>query len=115
MIAREILEEMFDDMRKKSKWHVDGPLLWGYFFTATDGLVLEQASDLLVRDGYSFVDIWEGDATNDAPAVWWLHVERVEHHTVDSLLARNESLDAFAARNKLVSYDGMDVGPAPPQ
>src|SRR5262245_8506071 len=115
MISREMLEEMFGGMRNNSKWNVDAPLLGGFFFTADDEAGLRKAADRLVQDGYTFVDIWEADGENEEPPAWWLHVERVEYHTVDSLLARNDVLYAFAASNAFRSYDGMDVGPAPPQ
>ena len=113
MISRELLENMFADMRKKSKWNVDGPLLWGYFFTALDKAKLEAAASALVKDGYTFVDIWlpESKESEDS-LMWWLHVERVEHHTVDSLHKRNTALYALASKFGLESYDGMDVGPA---
>jgi hypothetical protein len=42
----------------------------------------------------------------------WLHVERVETHSVDTLDARNQELDQIA-REFGVKYDGMDVGAVP--
>ena len=32
-IQRAQLEQMFAQMRANAPWNVDGPLLWGYFFT----------------------------------------------------------------------------------
>jgi hypothetical protein len=40
-----------------------------------------------------------------------LHVRRVEMHSVESLLARNEELYRLAEELGIDSYDGMDVGP----
>lgn len=112
MISRLVLEDMFADMRKKYKWSVDGPLLWGYFFTALDERKLRKAADALVKDGYTFVDIWlPTPEESDDNQTWWLHVERVEHHTVDTLLKRNTAFYALAKKYELESYDGMDVGP----
>ncbi|WP_163233567.1 ribonuclease E inhibitor RraB [Caulobacter rhizosphaerae] len=107
-ISRPQLEAMFSNMRSSSPWNVDGPLLWGYFFTSADRPALEQAGKILGDQGYRFVEIHK-----DKKNVWWLHVERIEHHTVDSLDARNAEFYAFAKREGLASYDGMDVGPAP--
>ncbi len=113
-IPREQVEQMFAQMRADAPWDVDGPLLWGYFFTAGERETLEGASDVLVQDGYRFVDIrLEESASPADPDVWWLHVERVEQHTVDSLDQRNAEFDAFAREHHLAGYDGMDVGPAP--
>jgi hypothetical protein len=40
-----------------------------------------------------------------------LHVERIEAHSPQTLLARNEMLYDLANQLELNSYDGMDVGP----
>jgi hypothetical protein len=111
-ISRAQLQSMFDSMRRDAPWNVDGPLLWGYFFTNRTPEPLRKAASQLESLGYRVVDIAERpDAA--AAARWWLHVEKVEVHSVDSLHARNQELYAFASKMKLTSYDGMDVGPAP--
>lgn len=112
-ISRPQLEAMFANMKSSAPWNVDGPLLWGYFFTGSDRGALERAGQTLAGQGYRLVDVRlrEKKRPRD-PDVWWLHVERVEHHTVDSLQARNTAFYAFAAQQGLGSYDGMDVGPA---
>src|SRR5690349_19819944 len=114
MIARELIEEMFDNLRATDGWSVEGALLWGYFFTDGDPAALRRAGDALSRQGYRLVDVFPGEKEDGtAPDLWWLHVERVERHSVDSLCERNAVLGAFAASQGLASYDGMDVGPAP--
>jgi len=68
----------------------------------------------LQAEDYEFVDVYLSDKDDpDDEDMWWLHVQRVEVHTVDSLFARNERLTEFAAHHGLDSYDGMDVGLAP--
>ncbi|MDI1366355.1 MAG: ribonuclease E inhibitor RraB [bacterium] len=104
---------MFTNMRTGAPWNVDAPLLWGYFFTSQDKSSLETASKALIGQGYRLVDIHLGDKEKRTdPDIWWLHVERVELHTVESLDARNAQFYAFAAKFRRVQYDGMDVGPA---
>ncbi len=112
MIDRGLIEDMFANMRAAGQWNLDGPLLWGFFFTAKDRGTLENASALLGTDGYRFVDVFvlEKEDPSD-PDVWCLHVERVEHLTIDALDRRNRHLCDFAASLGLDSYDGMDVGP----
>lgn len=114
MISREMIEEMFANMRANAGWSVDAPLLWGYFFTAYEKEKLEKAAGELVNDGYELVDIWqpEPEDEDEDPDLWWLHVQRVEHHTVDSLAERNAAFYTFASKHDLESYDGMDVGQA---
>jgi hypothetical protein len=108
MITLETIHSMFHEMRKNAPWDVDGPLLWGYFFTDPDQRKLEQARDYLVAQGYRFVAMFE----NGEGGTNVLHVERIERHSPDSLHDRNHDFYALADRFGLDSYDGMDVGPA---
>ena len=113
-IPRSAIEEMFDGMRRRYDWNVDGPLLWGYLFFGKSSSELGHAATLLVPSGLKLVDVYLQEKEHpDEEDRWWLHVERLEHHTVDSLIERNAHLSAFADANALVCYDGMDVGPAP--
>ena len=110
MIPREKLEELFDEIAKSAGWDMSKPMLWGYFFTHTSRDGLETVAKTLAEEGYRVVEISEDD---DEP-LFWLHVERVEAHTVDSLFERNESFYRLAQELGLESYVGMDVGLAPP-
>ncbi len=60
-------------------WNINGPLLWGYFFTANAKSPLERAAPALEKESYRLVDIYENEEGN-----WWLHVEKEEHHDVDN-------------------------------
>lgn len=102
------LEAMFSDMRAKTKWNVDGPLLWGYFFFDRNPAKLKQAAAELERAGYRLVSL---DQAEGKP-LYRLHVEKMEAHTAASLHARNTEFYLLAERHSLASYDGMDVGPA---
>jgi hypothetical protein len=112
VIERALIEEMFARNRARGQWDMDGPLLWGYFFTCDTPEPLEAAAPALAAQGYDLVEIF---ATEDegVPELFWLHVEKVETHSVDTLDQRNRELDAFAAKWGLASYDGMDVGAVP--
>jgi len=101
------IEDMFANMRSTSKWDVEGEMLWGYFFTDTDPKKLEHVVEPLTNGGYRFVSIFE---TEDK-RTHFLHVERVEKHTPQTLHARNAELYKLAEKFGLESYDGMDVGP----
>ncbi len=112
-IQRSQIENMFADMKAHTKWNVDGNLLWGYFFTGKDKDSLQVAANILIGQGYKFVNIHPLDKDDQPGAsLWMLHVERVEHHTPESLFLRNSELYDFASNHGLASYDGMDVGPA---
>jgi hypothetical protein len=107
IIKKELIEDMFDSM-KKNKWNVDGDLLWGYFFIDQDPVKLEKFADYLVSMGYWYVDIY-ADGERD---LHWLHVEKIETHTIISLDKRNKELHKLARDFGVQDYDGMDVGKA---
>jgi hypothetical protein len=116
VISREQLQEMFDSMTQKSGWDMSKDMVWGYFFTDALRPPLERAAQLLASQGYVVVDIYLADKESDRdPDLWWLHVEKVETHTVASLDARNHLLYQFADEQGLDTYDGMDVGPVRPR
>lgn len=103
------LESMFSDMRAKAPWNVDGPLLWGYFFFDPNRDRLQAVANELAKAGYQVVSLIEVKGRNS----FRLHVEKIEVHSPSTLHARNTEFYELAARYKLASYDGMDVGPAP--
>jgi hypothetical protein len=103
------LEAMFSDMRAKAPWNVDGPLLWGYFFLDPSQEKLASAAQELLAAKYRVVTV----AGVSGRRLFRPHVEKVEVHSAVSLHARNSELYDLAAKYKLASYDGMDVGPVP--
>lgn len=112
-VSRDRLQKMFADIARNTKWDMSREMLWGYFFTHPNRQLLESVTIELSRLGYRVVGIYLSDKKQrDEPDLWWLHVERVEIHSVESLDARNKELTEFASRHGLASYDGMDVGPA---
>lgn len=110
-IPREELEAMFEAIRENTEWDLDGDLLWGYFFTHDDRTSLEIAAQALQEDGYQLVQIFEAEENGQGLGEFFLHVERIETHSVETLHKRNIVLTQFAEQHGLESYDGMDVGP----
>lgn len=111
MIEKSQLQEMFDNIRAKTKWNIDGNMVWGYFFTGENEAVLDAPSKELSKMGYKVVAIYPADDKS----MYWLHVEKIETHTVQSLFQRNSELYRFASKFNEVEYDGMDVGPVTPK
>ena len=114
MIELAALEEMFQSIRQDAKWNIDGPMLWGYFFTGKSAERLNAIKSRLERDGYRFVEIFDADVDEGVEPYQFLHVERVEVHSVASLHQRNSELYALADEYQVGDYDGMDVGPVEP-
>ena len=109
MIERNMLVDMFDSMRDNGI-NTDQDLLWGFFFADRDPSKLEGVVPKLEKSGYQFVDIFEADDDAREDSSFFLHVEMVEQHSVDTLDRRNRELYEFAVQSGLDSYDGMDVG-----
>lgn len=85
-ITIEILHDMFANIEKETNWDTSGNMLWGYFFTHSEPQKLEKAKKVLISKGYKFVDIYlsEKDEPSD-PDMFWLHVEKIEIHSPESL------------------------------
>jgi len=108
----EQLEEMFSNIQSNTDWDTSGNMLWGYFFTHSEPTKLEKAKDILVAKGYRFVDIYLSDKDEpNEPDMFWLHLEKEETHSPQSLDETNNELYIFANEFGLDSYDGMDIGP----
>jgi regulator of ribonuclease activity B len=105
------MEDMFQNIRAKTKWNVDGDLLWGYFFMDPQPEKLRPLGEELAAAGYRVVNLYP--SPNGRTHV--LHVEKVETHTPQSLHQRNLEFYRLADKFGVSSYDGMDVGPAGPQ
>ena len=112
MISKEQLQEMFDSISESTDWDMSGDMLWGYFFADADKAILERVAPILEEMGYSVNSIFLSDTEfEDEPDLWWLHVEKIETHSVDSLDKTNLAFYEFAEKHGLDTYDGMDVGP----
>ncbi|MGD0843567.1 MAG: ribonuclease E inhibitor RraB [Geobacteraceae bacterium] len=104
---REMNARAFSGMRSETKWNLEGDMLWGFFFTNPTKPALEPVAKQLEKMGYRIVDIYLDDKKEN----WWLHVEKIETHNVDSLTRREEELSEIALKSNPGSYDGWDVGP----
>lgn len=109
-----MIEDLFANTRKltrdgRAKWDIDAVCRWSFFFVDVDRDRLIRAGEDLARGGYEFVGLLEPGEDDDQETIY-LRVDRVERHTVDSLLSRNSELYAFAESHGLANYDGMDVG-----
>jgi hypothetical protein len=114
MITRDVLEQFFDDTRGlrdrgEAKFDIDQVCRWSFFFVDLSTEKLEPVASYLDSVGYEVVGFLEPDA-DDESQVYFLRADRIEHHTVDSLLARNDQLYEIAARFGVQDYDGMDAG-----
>lgn len=111
-ITIEQLHEMFGNIKKETKWNISGDMLWGYFFTHNEPQLLEKVAGLLEKQGYKKVDIYLSDKEEpNERDQFWLHIEKIETHTPESLDERNDEFYIFANKNGIDSYDGMDIGP----
>lgn len=99
---------MFDRMKAQGV-ETNKPLLYGYFFFDKDKTKLGRLAADLTKQNYSLVRLEQND-----DGVFVLHVEKVEVHSADSLLQREEELRSLASRFLVTTYDGWDVGNTDP-
>lgn len=111
----EELREIFERMKRNTGWDHGSDLLWGYFFTHSSRGALDAVAPVLQAQGYRLIDVYLSDKEDPAePDLWWLHVEKVETHSPESLFAREERLTGFATKHD-IEYDGWEVGPVGPE
>ena len=110
MITKDDIQTFFENL-KDSDIDSNNQLIYGYFFTDPNATKLESASQDLVKLGYKFVDIFEAEVEDDDEPFFYLHVEKVEKHSVDSLDKVNQTLYVLADKYELESYDGFAAGP----
>ncbi|TSE02855.1 ribonuclease E inhibitor RraB [Aquimarina algiphila] len=111
MITKEIIEDFFENLDKGGEFDTSSKLLWGYFFLDKNKSKLKIAAEKLSKLGYQYVDIFEAEKENPNDSEeYYLHVERIEYHDVNSLDQRNKDFYLFAKNNNLDCYDGFDAG-----
>lgn len=112
MIELEQLQQMFQLRATGPGWDLTRPMRWKFLFVDNSTERLERAVPIFESRGYRFGGILrpEPGAAGDEPE-FYLHVERDEVHTPESLHARSAQLEDLAEELGLDAYDGIDVGP----
>jgi len=111
MITKETIKDFFSDIEEGNEFDTSNKLLWGYFFLDNDLEKLKVFSLKLRELGFMFKDIFEAEKTDKSDITeYYLHVERVEHHNINSLFNLNDELYKLANEHLIDSYDGFDVG-----
>ncbi len=106
MISKNDIEQLFEKMRKAG-WNMEQELAWGYFFKHETIEPLKEIADELEIQGYEVVDINQSYPDE----MYWLQLEKIEQHSIDSLDIRNQSFYHLAQQKNIHAYDGMDVYP----
>ena len=115
MITKEQVQGLFEHTRDLLRdgeidWDIDGVCLWSYFFVDPSKERLQQAAEHLARQGYQVMGILEPEPEDDDQETLRLQVDRVEKHSVNSLMSRNIEFYALARKFQLRDYDGMECG-----
>ncbi len=106
MITKNDIEQLFTKMRKAG-WNMEQELAWGYFFKHQSKEPLEKLARELSKQGYEIVAINQSFPDE----MWWLQIEKIEQHGIDSLDQRNQEFYQLAKQYHIHAYDGMDVSP----
>ncbi len=105
-ISRKDIEALFEKMCKAG-WNMEQALAWGYFFKHETIEPLQKLAVELEQQGYEVVDINQSFPDE----MYWLQLEKIEQHSIDSLDVRNQQFYQLAEQYKVHAYDGMDVSP----
>lgn len=108
MIPLSQIQEFFDNMHAQGV-DTNKDMLYGYFFTYKTSDVLHGIAKVLEPYGFKYVEVYP-----DETGLFWLHVERIETHTPESLDKVNQQFYELAEKWKINSYDGFDVGNSDP-
>lgn len=81
------------------------PFLYGYFFVDKNLEKLDKLSAKLAKKGFSKVTIEKRDSE-----LYFLHLEKIESHTQESLLERLNEFDQLAKDETIELFDGWDIG-----
>lgn len=111
MITRDTIIEFFKDVEQGNEFNTSDKLLWSYFFLDSDMEKLKKFSNKLEELGFKFKTIFNADKINkDDIQEYYLQVEKIELHDVDTLFNLNKMFYKLAEENNINSYDGFDVG-----
>lgn len=103
MYSRNDIEKFFFHIIIDSDLSPKNSLSWGYYFRNEKVTSLEEARKILISNGYDFAEIiLEGKE-------YYLQIEKVETHTIDSLYDRCLELNTLAQKLQINSFDGFDV------
>lgn len=113
MITLDMLQAFFSETRQKNAstskpWSIDEVCRWSYFFVDEDSAKLAPLARHLEALGYTFVGITEPDDADEDP-FFYLHLDKIERHTPESLHARVQELYGLAEQFEIADYDGMNV------
>jgi len=116
VITREQVEGLFEHTRQLRRegrvdWDIDGMCRWSYFFADSSEEKLVRLGEHLRPKGYQLVGLLKPGDDDENQDTIYLQVDRVEVHTVESLLVRNSEFYEAARQFQIRDYDGMDNGP----
>ena len=100
-------QEVFDTIKRDSAWDMKSRMLYGYFFVSEHRTPLRVLGAILQISGHRFVGIREDEENGK----YWLHVEEIDIHDLDSISARDVRLKRLGKIIFGSEYDGWDVGP----
>lgn len=115
MITRETIEDFFANTRRlrdegRARFNIDSTCRWSFFFVDSDKEKLVNVGMYLEDSGYEVIGFLEPGPEDEDQETIYLRADRVEQHTVDSIMERNSQLYAVAEHFGVHDYDGMDVG-----
>jgi hypothetical protein len=115
VITQKTIEDFYERTRQlkangRTRIDIDGECRWSYFFVDSNSEKLLALGEELAREGYEPRGLLYPDPNDDDQKTIVLRVDRIETHSVGSLVERTNQFYALARDARVQGYDGMDVG-----
>ena len=103
------IKEFFENMLENNI-PVTGQMLWGFYFTDVNAVLLETVAKELQKEGFLVYGIYmEEDEDGEELDYFCLRIEKEATFTPESLLEQSNYFYMIEQKYELQSYDGFDV------
>ncbi len=109
IIQKSDIAEFFENMQSNDI-PITEKMLWGFYFTDLDALLLEEVAQTLQKDGFLVYGVYIAEDEDGKELDYYcLRIEKEAEYTVDTLFEQSNSFYALEQKYELQSYDGFDV------
>lgn len=103
------IQDFFTEMLENSI-PVNEKMLWGFYFTDVDAVLLEKIAKELQKEDFKIYEIYVAeDEEGNELDYFCLRTEKEIAYTPDSLFEQSNEFYAIEQKYEIQSYDGFDV------
>lgn len=103
------IQDFFNEMLENGIL-VNEKMLWGFYFTDIDAVLLEKIAKELQKEDFKVYEIYVAeDEEGNELDYFCLRTEKEITYTIDSLFEQSNDFYALEQKFEIQSYDGFDV------